>query len=80
LRDAHIFRGKGYLNQLIFALERDLKASGFRTSFSLARARSFGMNLVLSKRGYDYSGRHINNCRIMNGFEDMNIWVKRLQN
>lgn len=73
------FRGKGYLNQLVFSLENDLRTSGYLTAFSLARARSFGMNIVLSKRGYKYSGRHINNCRIMNGFEDMNIWVRRLQ-
>lgn len=73
------FRGKGYLNQMVFSLENDLRTLGYLTAFSLARARSFGMNIVLSKRGYKYSGRHINNCRIMNGFEDMNIWVKRLQ-
>jgi putative beta-lysine N-acetyltransferase len=73
------FRGNGYLNQLVFSLENDLRTLGYITAFSLARAQSFGMNVVLSKRGYQYSGRHINNCRIMNGFEDMNIWVKRLQ-
>jgi len=72
------FRGKGCLNKLIFALERDLKRMGYITAFSLARARSYGMNIVLSKHGYEYGGRHINNCRIMNGFEDMNIWAKRL--
>jgi putative beta-lysine N-acetyltransferase len=73
-------RGKGYLNQLVVSLENDLRTLGYITAFSLSRARLFGINVVLSKRGYEYSGRHINNCRIMNGFEDMNIWVKRLKN
>ncbi|HCP15639.1 MAG TPA: putative beta-lysine N-acetyltransferase, partial [Peptococcaceae bacterium] len=27
---------------------------------------------------YEYSGRLVNNCDICGGFEDMNIWVKRL--
>lgn len=73
------YRGRGYLNKLVFSLENDLRSSGYLTAFSLARARSFGMNIVLSKNDYQYSGRHINNCMIMDGFEDMNIWVKQLQ-
>lgn len=73
------FRGNGYLSKLIFSLEKDLKSMGYLTAFSLARARSYGINIVLSSHGYKYSGRNINNCRIMNGFEDMNIWVKQLQ-
>ncbi|MGE4484443.1 MAG: putative beta-lysine N-acetyltransferase [Oscillospiraceae bacterium] len=72
------FRGRGLMSELIFYLEQDLRSMGFMTVFSLARARSFGINVVLSKHGFEYSGRHINNCRIMDGFEDMNIWAKRL--
>jgi hypothetical protein len=55
-------------------LEQDLRDMGFMTAFSLARAKSFGMNVALSRHGYEYFGRMINNCRIMGSFEDMNIW------
>lgn len=72
------FRGKGFLSELIYSLELDLRSMGFITAFSLSRARSHGINFALSKHGYEYAGRQINNCNIMGRFEDMNLWVKRL--
>lgn len=38
----------------------------------------FGMNVVLYYFGYQYGGRLINNCYIVEGFENMNIWCKYL--
>ncbi len=69
-------RGKGVLSQLIYHLEQELAAKGFITLFSLSRALSSGINIALSKHGYIYTGRLVNNCNIMGRFEDMNIWVK----
>ncbi|MCM1565208.1 MAG: putative beta-lysine N-acetyltransferase [Dehalobacter sp.] len=72
------YSGKNILSELIFQLETQLKRNGFATSYSLARANNLGINRSLSKLGYMYRGRLINNCNICGGFEDMNIWVKIL--
>lgn len=72
------YRGKGMLTALISSLEQDLKSLGYRTLFSLSRADTPGINIALSKLGYNYEGRMKNNCFIMGKLEDMNIWVKQL--
>lgn len=70
------YRGKGVLANIIYFLESDLENMGFITLYSLSRATNIGINFALSKHGYSYRGRLINNCDICGGFEDMNIWVK----
>lgn len=72
------YRGMGLLSNLIYNLEQDLKKNKFLTLYSLSRAISPGINIVLSKHNYKYTGRLINNCKIMSGFEDMNVWVKNI--
>jgi beta-lysine N6-acetyltransferase len=72
------YRGKGLLSELVYHLEQELTNKEFITLFSLSRGLSNGINIVLSKHGYDYTGRLVNNCNMMGKFEDMNIWVKRL--
>lgn len=71
-------RGKSLMSHILSALEGDLEARGIHTGYTLARARSVGMNRVFFGLGYEYSGRLVNNCDIYGQFEDMNIWVKRL--
>lgn len=71
-------RGKGMLQNLIYSLETDLKEKGFKTAYSLSRAINPGINKSLSRLEYKYCGRLVNNCHICGGYEDMNIWVKRL--
>ncbi|PKM76108.1 MAG: putative beta-lysine N-acetyltransferase [Firmicutes bacterium HGW-Firmicutes-15] len=71
-------RGRGILPSLIYSLEADLKEKGFRTAYSLSRAVNLGINKALSRLEYKYGGRLINNCHICGGYEDMNIWVKKL--
>ena len=44
--------------------------------YTLARADEVGMNCVFAKLGYAYTGRLVNNCRMPNGWESMNIWCK----
>lgn len=73
------YRGKNILSNLIFKLESDLKKKGFHTLYSLSRAINPGINKVLCKHSYRYCGRLVNNCHICGGFEDMNIWIKRLK-
>ncbi|WP_297418175.1 putative beta-lysine N-acetyltransferase [Clostridium sp.] len=72
------YRGKGILSNIIFSLERNLKAKGFLTLYSLSRAINPSINFILSKHNYHYTGRMVNNCNICGTFEDMNIWVKNI--
>jgi len=72
------YRGNGILSSLIMSLEDELGFRDFNTLYSLSRAVNPGINISLSKLGYSYSGRLINNCHICGSYEDMNIWVKPL--
>ncbi|MGD6815883.1 putative beta-lysine N-acetyltransferase [Metabacillus sp. 84] len=72
------FRKQGHLLALIHALENLLAARGIFSAYSLARARSFGMNQSLYQCGYRYGGRLINNCYISEDLENMNLWWKDL--
>jgi len=72
-------RGRNILSELIFRLEEQLKGNSFTTAYSLSRAQNLGINKSLSKLGYMYRGRLVNNCNICGGYEDMNIWVKTLK-
>lgn len=72
------YRGKGILSNIIYSLELDLKKKGFITLYSLCRAINPGINIVLSKHNYKFTGRLINNCNICGAFEDMNIWIKNI--
>lgn len=70
-------RGKGLMAYILDRLERDLRGRfGITDLYTLARADEIGMNCVFSKLGYDFSGRLINNCRMPNGWESMNVWCK----
>lgn len=72
------YRGRGILSDIFYALELELKNRGFITLYSLSRAINPGINIVLSKHNYEFTGRLINNCNICGTFEDMNIWVKNI--
>jgi putative beta-lysine N-acetyltransferase len=70
------FRGQGLMAALLHGLEPTMADESIGCLYSLARASSFGMNLVLRRLGYKFRGRLINNSHIMGDYEDMNIWVK----
>ncbi|MBM7584233.1 putative beta-lysine N-acetyltransferase [Bacillus pakistanensis] len=71
-------RGKGYMKQLLLALEIELKSKNIYCAYTIARALSFGMNAAFHQLDYRYRGRLVNNCYIFDKMEDMNIWVKDL--
>ncbi|AKB76945.1 Beta-lysine acetyltransferase [Methanosarcina horonobensis HB-1 = JCM 15518] len=71
-------RGKGLIKELIAALEKELSARNFLSSYTLCRASSSGINIAFASLGYTYTGRLVKNCRIESGFEDMNIWCRML--
>lgn len=70
------YRGHGLMAGILAALEPEMMQRNIGCLYSLARASSHGMNLVLRRLGYRFQGRMINSCHIMGDFEDMNIWVK----
>lgn len=72
------YRGKGMLSAIIYDLEQRMRKLGIPHLFSLTRAVSTGMNMVIAKRSFEYKGRLIQNSQIAGQFEDMNIWVKKL--
>jgi putative beta-lysine N-acetyltransferase len=71
-------RGKGLMRILLMKLEQELLQRGIHCAYSLARANAPGMNKVFYDLSYEYCGRLINNCDISGGFEDINIWSKKL--
>lgn len=73
-------RGQGLLSQQFIHLENKMEQQGVQTLFSYSRAVSIGMNLINARHGFSFGGRMIQNSNISGRFEDMNIWVKSINN
>lgn len=71
-------RGRSLAVHLLAALDRAATASGHRVACTIARAFSFGMNITFSRRGYRFAGTLVNNTRIADGIESMNVWYRPL--
>jgi putative beta-lysine N-acetyltransferase len=71
-------RSLGLMSKILSFLEEELIRRNYVSSYSMARARSFGMNNVFFRLKYEFTGRMVNNCDIFGCYEDMNIWVKKL--
>jgi putative beta-lysine N-acetyltransferase len=69
-------RGQGLASHLLITLEKACVEHGYRCLYSLSRAGSFGMNLVLHRLGYQHGGTLINNAHIGGRFENFHLWVK----
>ncbi|MFY4776860.1 putative beta-lysine N-acetyltransferase [Metabacillus sp. RGM 3146] len=72
------YRRHKFIQILIGKIAQELKQRGIFQVYSLARARSFGMNAALYNSGYQYKGRLLNNCYIFKSLENMNVWCKKL--
>lgn len=72
-------RGAGLMSHLLRLLEEELCRRNYICGYSTARARSYGMNNVFYRLGYEFTGRLINHCDIYGDYEDMNIWVRDLR-
>lgn len=72
------YRRHKFIQFLIDQISKELKHKGIFHVYSLARARSFGMNAALFNSGYRYKGRLMNNCYISQSLENMNVWCKKL--
>ena len=71
-------RGLGLAQHLLAALEDDMAERNILNLYTIARARSAGMNRVFYNRDYTLTGTLVNNCHIAGQFEDMHVWCKRL--
>lgn len=69
-------RGVGLAQHLLAALEADMHEREIRQLYTIARARSAGMNRVFYNRGYELTGTLVNNCHISGRFEDMHVWCR----
>lgn len=72
-------RGVGLAKHILTALERDMTERQILNLYTIARARSAGMNRVFYNLGYIWTGTLVNNCHISGQFEDMHIWCKELE-
>lgn len=70
------YRGEGLMATLVERLQTELTEQHIGCVYSMARAHSFGMNLVLHRLGYLYRGRLIRHAHIGGDFEDLNLWEK----
>lgn len=70
------YRGNGFANFLLKEMELSAKTQGIKTSYTIARVLSFGMNICFAKSGYSFAGTLINNTNICGDLESMNVWYK----
>ncbi len=73
------FRGNGFSSHLLAHMNKEMKKRGIRTAYTIARAKSYGMNTVFAKSGYTYCGMLVNNTNISGHIESMNVWSKKLE-
>ncbi len=72
------YRGEGLSLYLLNEMEKRLKDLNIKTTYTIARSKSAGMNITFAKKGYIYSGRLINNTNISGQIESMNVWYKNI--
>lgn len=72
------YRGSGFAYYLLNNMENKLGELGVKTAYTIARAKSAGMNITFSKNDYAFAGTLINNTDIAGQIESMNVWYKKL--
>ena len=72
------FRGRGLALKLLNFMEKEMKAAGIKTVYTIARLGELGMNKTFLKAGYKYTGTLVKNTNIGGSIESMNIYYKRL--
>ena len=70
--------GNRFARHLLARMEQEMKAKGIKTTYTIARAASPGINSTFGRAGYHFSGRLKNNTNISGSIESMNVWHKSL--
>ncbi len=73
------YRGNNIAYALLAKMEEKSFKLGIKTVFTIARAKSPGMNITFARSGYDYGGTLVNNTNISGQIESMNVWYKSLK-
>ena len=63
---------------LLAAMEANARQDGVKTAFTIARAVSYGINILFARAGYTFGGTLVNNTNISGRVQSMNIWYKSL--
>jgi len=63
---------------LLAAMETNARQEGVKTAFTIARAVSYGINVLFARAGYTFGGTLVNNTNISGQVQSMNIWYKPL--
>jgi len=72
------YRGNGFALYLLEEMENNFNRLNIKTAFTIARAKSAGMNITFAKKGYIYAGTLVNNTDISGQIESMNVWYKNI--
>lgn len=72
------YRKNGFATFLLEKMEDEMRLRGIKTSYTIARAVSYGMNITFSKLDYRFAGTLIKNTGICGQMESMNVWYKFL--
>ncbi len=72
------YLGRGLSLYLLQMMEFEVGRRQIATTYTIARALSYGMNITFAKMGYIYSGTLVNNTNISGHLESMNVWYKDL--
>ncbi len=72
-------RRAGLAAHLLAAMETDARRNGVKTAFTIARAVSYGINIMFARAGYAFGGTLVNNTNISGRVQSMNIWYKSLR-
>ncbi len=72
-------RRGGLARRLLARMEKDLAREGYRTGYTIARARSYGMNITFARAGWRFGGTLWNNTQICGRLESMNVWHRPLR-
>tara|TARA_R110000868_G_scaffold72133_4_gene210392 strand:+ start:3991 stop:4854 length:864 start_codon:yes stop_codon:yes gene_type:complete len=72
------YRGQGFAHELLHFMEEAMSKDGIKTAYTIARSRSYGMNITFSKAGYEFAGMLKNNTNISGSIQSMNVWYKHI--
>ncbi len=72
------YRRKSYMWTLLTDLMWDLEQKKYCSAFTYSRARIPAINVLFKKLGFQFCGCVHQSCRIGEGLEDMNMWIRAL--
>ena len=72
------YRGQNLSYFLLERMLQSMRQEGVKTTFTIARSLSYGMNKTFSRLGFELGGTLIKNTLIGKSIESMNVWYKHL--